>query len=114
MDPKSLAGSVKAAILVNAMGREASQVIRSRLSQEQNQLVERLTSQMGSVPPSLVENVAREFMEKAGHSVDAGVTTAVESDSEQNGIKKESKHLTALRSLDADQLFRIIAVQLYK
>ena len=66
MDPKQLTGSVKVAILTNAVGAQAAQPILDRLTNEERQLIFKLQSKLGSVPRQLVDRVAREFVEVTG------------------------------------------------
>ena len=64
MDPRNLPGSLKAAILIQALGKEASQKIISGLTDVERKIVHDHLNQMGPVAPILVENVAKEFSEK--------------------------------------------------
>ena len=66
MDPKQLKGSVKVAILTMAIGREAAEAVVGRFSQDERALISRLQSRLGSVPQSLINHVAQEFIEKSG------------------------------------------------
>ncbi len=65
MDPRNLIGSIKAAILVQALGWDTVAPVMDQLSKVERTLIFKLQSKLGSVSPALVESVAREFLEKA-------------------------------------------------
>ncbi len=67
MDSKNLPGSLKAAILIQSMGKEASQEMLNRLGPGEKELIQSHLSQMGPIPQDLAENVAEEFIALAGH-----------------------------------------------
>jgi len=66
MDPNNLPGSLKAAILVQSLGKEASQEIINRLSSTERGLIKSHLSRMGMISPDLVEKVAAEFTQMVG------------------------------------------------
>ncbi|MCJ8501310.1 flagellar motor switch protein FliG [Desulfatitalea alkaliphila] len=66
MDANELTGSVKVAILVKAVGLDAARPILSRFSDQDRQLIQRIQSRLGSIPPAMTERVAREFIEGTG------------------------------------------------
>ncbi|MEJ2157565.1 MAG: hypothetical protein P8X96_19715 [Desulfobacteraceae bacterium] len=66
MNIRQLSGSVKVAILTNAIGVKAAAPILNRLDEEERQLIYRLQSKLGAVPQDLVDKVALEFLESAG------------------------------------------------
>ena len=65
MDPRNLIGSIKAAILVQALGWDTVAPVLDQLSKVERNLIFKLQSKLGPVSPALVESVAREFLEKA-------------------------------------------------
>ena len=65
MDPRNLIGSIKAAILVQALGWDIISPVMDQLSKGERNLIFKLQSKLGSISPALVESVAREFLEKA-------------------------------------------------
>ena len=65
MDAKNLAGSLKVAILIQSMGRDAAQEILDNLSDSERELVESHLSKMGRISPMIVEKVAEEFTRMA-------------------------------------------------
>jgi flagellar motor switch protein FliG len=60
-DPRSLSGSLKAAILIRSMGEPAAAGLLNRLTTEEREVVQRHLTQIGTLPPDLVDRVAREF-----------------------------------------------------
>lgn len=111
MELNQLPGTLKAAILVQALSREAAEKILGRLTQPQREQVHRHLSQMGSVAPDLVEKVAREFTEKLRKS---GRSAAKRSKAPGNGgavngtEPPESRGLQALLKLDPEQLYNLV------
>jgi flagellar motor switch protein FliG len=65
MDPRNLIGSLKAAILVHALGWDVISPVVDQLSKAERNLIFKLQSRLHSVSPALVESVAKEFLEKA-------------------------------------------------
>jgi flagellar motor switch protein FliG len=111
MELNQLPGTLKAAILVQALSREAAEKILGRLTQPQREQVHRHLSQMGSVAPDLVEKVAREFTEKLRK---IGRSAVNRSKAPGNGgalngtVPPESRGLQALLKLDPEQLYNLI------
>ena len=58
MNPNKLAGSLKAAILVHAIGGDAARPLLDRLSDAERAMIYKLQSQMGNISSDLVERVA--------------------------------------------------------
>ena len=113
MDPRNLPGSLKAAILIQALGREAAQKVISGLTDEERKIVHDHLNQMGPVAPVLAENVAKEFSEKLkqlrtkrlGHSsrpVPAGKSN------DEPDRSADSSNLKAILSLEPEQLYELI------
>lgn len=113
MDPKKLPGSLKAAILIQSMGRKEAEKILNSLTDSERELIMGHLSQMGTISPDLVERVAEEFasMASARHPLSEGVHTS------QRGAKREteavssgtgSSSLNTLRSLETEQLVELI------
>ena len=110
-----LAGSLKAAILIHAMGRQTAGTIVNKLSEEEKELVERHLNQIGAVPPDVVEQVAKEFTDlarKAKENKHKPVPRQLE-EKPQAGKKSEDEKpelsgLDAMLSLSADDIFELI------
>jgi flagellar motor switch protein FliG len=121
MNPTKLAGSLKAAILVHAIGAEAARSLLDRLSDGERAMIYKLQSQMGSVSPDLVERVAQEFLSNLGgpqltHEPQGegsqGGTAAAETPSADGSESGESANqptnLTAIQNIEASQLVQLI------
>jgi flagellar motor switch protein FliG len=110
MDAKNLPGSLKAAILIHSMGKEASQGILNSLQEEERRLVQTHLAQLvGAVPPEIVESVAQEFTQMnrrpPAHSGPPAGNTNKEKNRETSG---DSASLKAMRSIEPDQLVDMI------
>ncbi len=114
MEMKQLTGSVKVAILTNAIGVQAAKPILERLDEEQRQLIFKLQSRLGAVPNELVEKVAREFLEKSGIYFDPtdpeGKKQLEKKKEEDKSEKNNAKlsNLEAIKNLESNQLFQLI------
>ena len=100
MQANKLSGSLKAAILIHAMGRPAASRLLNRLTEEEVGLVNQHLEQMGTISPEVVEQVAREFtnlaqrvkrklekMESSTDKTQPHPQTPVTSESELSGLK---------------------------
>ena len=112
MDLKQITGSVKVAILINAVGAQAAQPFLSGLEDSERQLIYRLQSKMGTVPQELSERVAREFLSSMG--VPMQLTGINEASIEDEEAEKKSKspravsQLTAVQEIEPAQLSQLI------
>ena len=61
MDSKSIAGPVKAAILIHALGRPLADILLKRLSASEKEIINNHLSQIRNISPEVVEQVAKEF-----------------------------------------------------
>ena len=66
MEMRNLSGSVKVAILTNAIGLSAARPILERMEEDERQLIFRMQNKLGSVPQTLIEKVVQEFLEYSG------------------------------------------------
>jgi flagellar motor switch protein FliG len=117
MNLNKLAGSLKVAILISAIGSEAANKLLNRFSEADRSLIIKLQAQMGIVPPELVEKVAQEFIAKtssarshepkrlegmkSGPPADNGSKSGPEE-------KNQSPMLKAIHSLRSDQLAQLL------
>ena len=112
MDPKRIAGPVKAAILIHALGRPLADILLQRLSASEKELINNHLSQIRTISPEVVEQVAEEFAviaqrykSKLGRSssaegVQAGIP-AGDSNAEGSGLK-------AISTLSAEEIYDLI------
>lgn len=110
MDPRNLPGSVKVAILMQTLGREASQKVLSGLTAGERELVYNHLNQMGPVAPELVEKVAREFAEKIqrSHSRRVGGSRPPRPSLKADKGPKDGSSLKAILALEPEQLYELI------
>ncbi len=111
MDPMQLKGSVKVAILTKAVGPDATRAILSRFSTDERNLIAKLQSKIGMLPKSLIDSVAREFVESTGIPVQ--LLTKDESASEEDKDKEAKKSapkstLEAIQDIEPNQLIQLI------
>lgn len=113
MDAKQLTGSVKVAILTNAIGEQAAQPILDNLSEDERQMIFRLQSRLGTVPPELVERVVGEFLRSTGVTFPdkADDQQETKDETEEATTKTEDsgiKNLKAIQGLESNQLLQLI------
>lgn len=111
MDPKQLKGSVKVAILTKAVGPDATRAILSNFSSEERNLIAKLQSKIGMLPKSLIDSVAREFVESTGIPIQ--MLTKDENAQEANGDADTKKAppnatLAAIQDIEPNQLMQLI------
>ena len=108
MDPKRIAGPVKAAILVHALGRPQVETLIRRLSASEKELVNDHLSQIRSISPDVVEQVAREFIDivRRYKSKPAGNSQGKDSGSGESDTATSG--LGTIRSLSSDEIYDLI------
>ena len=110
MDPRNLIGSIKAAILVQALGWDTISPVMDQLSKGERNFIIKLQSKLGSVSPALVEGVAREFLEKAQppkqiESSEAGEGAETAGDGLEH---RRGNNLKAIQSIAPELLIQLI------
>jgi flagellar motor switch protein FliG len=113
MEMGQLTGSVKVAILTNAIGLKAARPILERLSEEERQLIYKLQSKLGAVPQELTEKVAKEFLQTTGAYFDPDGAGKGQGDTEDDNKKSEKKNapisnLEAIQNLETNHLYQLI------
>ncbi len=114
MQANKLSGSLKAAILIHALGRPAASRLLNRLTEEEVGLVNQHLEQMGTISPEVVEQVAREFTnlaQRVKHKLDqiGSSTDKIESQHQTPGASEsELSGLEAILSLSADEIFDLV------
>jgi flagellar motor switch protein FliG len=115
MDPKRIAGPVKAAILIHALGRPQVETLIRRLSESEKELVNDHLSQIRTISPDVVERVAKEFIDivrryksKQGKAF-AGNKQGKDSGSgEPDELFNTPSGLGTIRSLGSDEIYDLI------
>ena len=111
MDAKSISGPVKAAILIHALGRSQARLLLSQLSNSEKERIHSHLSQIRTISPEVIEQVAAEFAAIAKkYRSKKGASAAAGSHSEKVApeAKPEASGLEALKSLNADDIYDLI------
>lgn len=110
MDPRNLIGSVKAAILVHALGWDAVAPLVDQLDPGEQRLIRKLQSKLGSISPALVERVAQEFLEKASppKQIEGGVKAGTSRFAQKEPDNAHANNLKAIQSIAPDVLIQMI------
>jgi flagellar motor switch protein FliG len=108
MDPINLIGSLKAAILVQALGWDVVSPLIDQLSKVERNLIFKLQSKLGAVSPALVEGVAKEFLEKAAppKQIENQAEAAEATDDPIDG--RHQNNLKAIQAIPPDLLIQLI------
>ncbi len=116
MEPTRLAGSIKVAILLQAIGEDRRQPILNRLNEAEREMLNGHLAQLGQVSPALVEKVAAEFtrrlqerqrpkIENRNGNASPPASPEVKTQQPDNG---GSAQLNALLSLEPEHLVQLI------
>jgi len=108
MDPRNLIGSLKAAILVHALGWDVISPVVDQLSKAERNLIFKLQAKLESVSPALVESVAREFIEKAAPPKQIESKEDGEKGTAEGVDERREKNLNAIQSIPPDLLIQLI------
>jgi flagellar motor switch protein FliG len=108
MDPRNLIGSLKAAILVHALGWDVISPVVDQLSKAERNLIFKLQAKLESVSPALVESVAREFIEKASPPKQIESKEDGAKGTAEGADERRKKNLNAIQSIPPDQLIQLI------
>ena len=110
MDSKNLPGSLKAAILIQSLGKEPSLEMLNRLDPGEKELIQSHLSQMAPIPQDLAEKVAEEFIALAGHGSAGLMQQPMGSENakgDQADSESELSNLEAIQSMDPDLLLKL-------
>ncbi|MGD9081237.1 MAG: flagellar motor switch protein FliG [Desulfobacterales bacterium] len=112
MDPKRIAGPVKAAILIHALGRPLADILLKRLSESEKEIINNHLAQIRTISPEVVEQVAKEFAHiaqryksKPSRSVHA---KGVQAQNGSDDLNAEGSGLKALSTLSAEEIYDLI------
>jgi len=112
MDPKTLPGSIKVAIIIQSAGKVASEKILSMMNEEERRVVENHLAQMGEISPDVVEKVSQEFLQLSGKSeprrIESPSLPQEASEERPGGSARVSSDLSSLKTLEADRLLELI------
>jgi len=115
MDYSHLTGPVKAAILIRALGKEASEGMLTSLTEDERQVVYQQLNQMGMVTAEITEQVVKEFAEIAAGRTQKGQLAlparsgqSLKTGAENGGTSDGAEGLEAIASLSADEISDLI------
>lgn len=116
MDVSNLPGSYKAAVLVHAIGPEASAILMKNMSEAEKEKIHRYLNELGSVSPELVEQVSMEFLDaiKQQRRLKMKINTSGpdrRKDKNDKTVEKSGKQkatLKALENLEPEQIAELI------
>ena len=115
MDYSHLTGPVKAAILIRALGKEASEGMLNSLAEDERQVVYQQLNQMGMVTAEITEQVVKEFADIAAGRTQKGQLAlparsgqSLNTGGENGGPSVGAEGLEAIASLSADEISDLI------
>jgi flagellar motor switch protein FliG len=112
MDSKSIAGPVKAAILIHALGRPQVEKLIRKLNANEKELVNDHLSQIRTISPDVVEQVAKEFTDIArryqSQQAKLYAKNSPAGDSPSGGSGSAASSLGAIRSLGPNEVYDLI------
>ena len=108
MDPKRIAGPVKAAILIHALGRPQVETLIRRLSASEKERVNDHLSQIRTISPDVVEQVAREFIDIARRYKSKPAENSQGKDSGSGESDAATSGLGTIHSLSSDEIYDLI------
>ena len=115
MDYSHLTGPVKAAILIRALGKEASEGMLTSLTEDERQVVYQQLNQMGMVTAEITEQVVKEFADIAAGRTQKGQLAlparsgqSFKTGDENGGPSVGTEGLEAIASLSADEISDLI------
>lgn len=108
MDAKRITGPVKAAILIHALGRPKVETLIRELNAAEKELVSDHLSQIRTISPEVVEQVAKEFTDIARRYQSQQTKLSAKNIQENGGSGSVASSLGAIRSLGPDQIYDLI------
>ena len=114
MDPKTLPGSIKVAIIIQSVGKVRSEKILSMMNEEERRVIKNHLAQMGEISPDVVEKVSHEFLQLAGKAEPRQIGSpppsqeAETAEEHSGGSDREPTDLSILKSLKPDRLLELI------
>jgi flagellar motor switch protein FliG len=112
MDSNRIAGPVKAAILIHALGRPLADILVKRLSESEKEIINNHLSQIRTISPEVVEQVAKEFAAIAqrykSKPVQFTPTASVQAETAGGDLNAEGSGLKAISTLSAEEIYDLI------
>lgn len=112
MDPKRIAGPVKAAILIHALGKPLANRLLERLNASEKEVINDHLSRIRTISPDVVEQVAREFAAVAQRYRSKSGKASSKQNAQGKNHDRDSDELAgglkALSALSADEIYDLI------
>ena len=109
MDPRNISGSLKAAILIRALGSEVAGMIFNSLSGDEKLVVQGHLDEMGAVSADVIEYVAKEFMDTAAMRARmAQLAPPPKPEDNEGDADGDLEGLKAIESFGADEIYELI------
>ncbi len=110
MDSKNLPGSLKVAILLQAIGEDISHAVFTNLDDAERKMIQSQLFQIGDISPDLVEKIAQEFTEMAKRRNKSASTTGQKQNQkgDSDGSISGLSNLKSLQSIEPDRLTELI------
>ncbi|MBN2467886.1 MAG: flagellar motor switch protein FliG [Deltaproteobacteria bacterium] len=114
MDPHTLPGPLKAAILIQSLGHGEGLKLLSRLDDGEQKIIQSHLAQLGEIPSDLIEKITAEFTQKMSLQERHPQRDAVTHQQDQTknpplkGLKTEAATLRTIQSLEAEELIELI------
>ena len=112
MDPKRISGPVKAAILIHALGRPLADVLLQQLSSSEKEIIGKHLSQIRTISPEVVEQIAKEFAAIArrykSKTSQSAAVRRVQAKTPVEDSNAEDSGLRAISTLSAEEIYDLI------
>ncbi len=113
MDPTTLPGSIKVAIIIQSAGKVASEKFLSMMNEEERRVIENHLAQMGEISPDVVEKVSEEFIrlreKKEPPQIESPPPRETETtEKPSGGSDPKTADLSGLLSLGWDRLLELV------
>ena len=112
MEPSKIAGPVKAAILIHALGKPLADKLLERLNASEKEVIHKHLSMIRTISPEVIEQIAREFATVAqryqARSSQLSLKPDAKGQTHDADLDEEVGGLKALGELGADAIYDLI------
>jgi flagellar motor switch protein FliG len=112
MEPSRIAGPVKAAILIHALGKPLADKLLERLNASEKEVIHKQLSKIRKISPEVIEQIAREFATVAQRyrlrSSKLPLKPNTQGQTHDADLDEQGSGLKALNALSADEIYDLI------
>ncbi len=112
MEPSRIAGPVKAAILIHALGKPLADKLLERLNVSEKEVIHKQLSKIRKISPEVIEQIAREFATVAqryrSRPSKLPLKSSTQGQTHDADLDKQCGGLKALNALSADEIYDLI------